>query len=187
MSDLQPRNPDVNALILFLGGAVLLILCVGSILLFNQFNRRTVVSPTPAPLPKSEFVPISSPTALKALLYQPLHSTPSVTPSVAPSVAPTVFNEIVTTGIGKSCKYGPSWINAIATPVPDGGHSEIQGYLCVNGYWLIGSKDWVDGRTGNWGTDGMEENAYILYNADGSVADRKFINLQGTTIPGPTK
>ena len=183
MSELQPRDPDANTLLLFLGGAVLLILCAGSVLLFNQVTRRIVVSPTPAPLPKSVIVPIPSPTAIQALAYP----VPLITASATAIATARVFAEAAPTrSIGKSCRYGPSWINSVATPVPDGGHSEIQGYLCANGYWYFGTKDWVDVRTGGWGTDGIDEQGYILYNADGSIADRKFINLQGTTIPGPT-
>lgn len=187
MSELQPRDPDAYTLLLFLGGAVLLILCVGSVLLFNQVTRRIVISPTPVSLPKSVIVPLPSPTALQAMAYPVPLITASAT--AIPTAVPTarIFAEAAPiSSTGKSCKYGPPWINTVATPVSDGGHSEIQDYLCANGYWYIGTKDWVDGRTGDWGTDGIVEQGYILYNADGSVADRKFINLQGTTIPGPT-
>ena len=159
----------------FLGAVVLSTICVGGVLLYNQFNQRRIVSPTQVPLPV--FVDIPSPTAT---------ATASPVPTVPTPIPATATMLVAPASIGTSCRYGPPWINNVATEVPDGGNSEQQGYKCVNGYWFLGVADWVDGK-GDWGTDGVEEAAYIAYNADGTIADRKFINLSGTVIPGPTK
>lgn len=179
MSDIQPRDVEIGAVLWFLGAVVLSTLCVGSVLLFNTITQRRLASPTPVPLPEVVFIPSSTPTTEQVLVV-PTPIPPTITPIVDTPIV------VTSTGSGNSCKYGPPFINPVATPVPDGGHSQYQDYLCVNGYWYIGSEDWLDSK-GDWGTDGIAENGYIMFNADGSIADRKFTNLQGTSIPGPTK
>ena len=179
--DLQPRNPELGAVLVFLAVVMMSTLCVGGILLFNQYNQRRIASPTQAPLPV--FAPIPTATAMQ-VVEAPTLFFPTLTPTITPTTA--VLAAVPTSG-GKSCKYGPTWINLYATPVPDGKRSVFENFLCVNGYWYLGNADWVDGRTGDWGMDGIQEQGYVVYNADGSVADRKFLNLQGTQIPGPTK
>jgi hypothetical protein len=179
MNAFRPRSPDLSSVLLFVGVIAVMVMCVVSVALFNQYNRRIVVSPTPTALPQAAIVVVPSPTTLPPTAYPAPLVVVSVTPEVFPTLTPAIPP-------GHSCTYGPPWINAVATPIPDGGHSEIQDYPCVNGYWYIGKKDWVDSRTGDWGTDGIDEQGYVLYNADGSIADRKFFSLQGIEIPGPT-
>ena len=185
MSDLQPPEREYNSVFLFLGAVILFTLCVGGILLFNQFMDRIVITPTPTPETLPLFIPKTLPTETVALVIPTAILPTAVIPSVTPmsiAAAPTA-----TSRPARSCRYGPPFINALATPVPDGHRSEYMDYLCVDGYWYIGIDDWVDARTGDWGSDGVEEKGYVMYNADGSVADRRFENLQGNTIPGPTK
>ena len=177
----QLREPQLRAVLWFLGIVVLSTLCVGGLLLIKQINQRKVASPTSVPLPVIILIP--SPTVLQVVVV-PTALIPTAVPTSIPTV---VIKAVAPTNIGISCRYGPPFINPVATPVPDGGHSQYEDYLCVNGYWFIGIQDWVDSRTGDWGTDGIDERGYVMYNADGSVADRKFINLQGNAIPGPTK
>ena len=152
---------------------ILSTLCVGSVLLFNTITQRRTPVPTLVTFPEVVIVATLTPTSELVLV---------IAPTLTPTVTPTIT---IQTGAGNSCKYGPPFINPIATPVPNGGHSEFQDYLCVNGYWLIGVGDWVDGKTGDWGTDGIEEQGYVMYNADGSIADRKFINSARNCNPRP--
>ena len=177
MNELRPRDVEIGAVLWFLGVVILSTLCVGSVLLFNTITQRRTPVPTLVFIPEVVTIATLTPTTELVLVIAP-----TLTPTVTVTPSP-----VIQTGSGNSCKYGPPFINPVATPVPDGGRSEYQDYLCVNGYWLIGVDDWVDGKTGDWGTDGIEEQGYVLYNADGSIADRKFINLQGTIIPGPKK
>ena len=87
---------------------------------------------------------------------------------------------------GEACYYSDAGINQAATPIPDGAFSRYQGYRCDNGYWDIGTGDWVD-KTGDWGKDGVLERAFTKFNRDGVEIDRMFFDLQGNRIPGPNK
>ena len=175
MNDIRPRDVEIGAVLWFLGVVILSTLCVGSVLLFKTITQRRTPVPTLVIMPQVVIISTVTPTTELVLVIPPTF-TPTVTPSPV----------ILQASTGNSCKYGPPFINPVATPVPDGGHSEYQDYLCVNGYWYIGTEDWLDSK-GDWGTDGIAENGYIMFNADGSIADRKFTNLSGTSIPGPTK
>lgn len=175
MDDDQRRKPELTTAILFLSLVLLFSLCVGAVLLITAFFPRQISTPTPDLFPK--LAPISTATPELVLV---------VPATLTPTTAPTASLIVITpTNDGISCRYGPPWINNVATVIPDGGQSAQQEYKCVNGYWYLGVGDWVDARTGDWGRDGIDEQAYVKYNADGTVADRKFLNLQGTQIPGP--
>ena len=177
MDDDQRRNPELTTAILFLGLVLLFSLCVGAVMLITAFYPHPAPTPTLDLFPKLAPIPSSTP---ELVLVVPATFTPTATSTATLMV-------ITPTNDGNSCRYGPPWINAVATGIPDGGQSAQQDYKCVNGYWYLGVGDWVDARTGDWGSDGIQEQAYVKYNADGTVMDRKFLNLQGTQVPGPKK
>ena len=184
ISDFEPRNLTARDAVVVFGVIALIIICGGGgALLISKLSQRKNILP-PVPSPSSEPAPTSFLQAVEAL-----STATSLASTVAPTIAPKVIYEEVNTPtrpIGESCKYSEARINNVATPIPDGGYSEYQGYWCDNGYWDIGTGDWID-KSGNWGKDGSLEKALIKFNEEGVVIDRIFFDLHGNKIPGPIK
>jgi hypothetical protein len=139
--------------------------------------KQRMASPNPVPTPSPEPGPVNLFEAQGTL-------TPSATAEIIQKAAKKAASP--TKGAGEPCLYSAAWINAAATPVPDGGHSQYQQFPCVDGYWDLGFGDWIN-RQGKWGSDGYKEEGYIKYNKDGSVANGFFIDSQGRIIPRPTE
>ena len=179
----DPRDVKVRDFALFLGVIGIMIFCGGGALVINQLNQQNNIFPTLVPTPTIELAPI--------LPLQELEGLPTATspvPTIVPKVTPKVISKDANTSAkspGDSCIYSEAWINNAATPIPDDGLSEFQSYLCDNGYWDIGIGDWVNSK-GDWGEDGSMERAFIKFNREGVIIDRKFFDLQGNKIPGPT-
>ncbi len=144
---------------------ILAIALIGGCLALSQcqgLNFRPITEPTP-----QSALPAASGLATAGALEIRVTATPTI---VATS--------------GRACIYSAPWINAAATPIPDGGKSAHQGYPCVDGLWYVGYKDIINGQ-GNWGKDGIAEDVYVEYDQNGKVRNRIFI-INGTRVPGPT-
>jgi hypothetical protein len=188
ISDFEPRNLTVRDAMVGLAVIALMIICSGGAIVISILSSRKNNLPTPIPSPTSEPAPTPIFQSLEALPTS-TSPAPTVAPTMAPTVAPTIIYENVnapTRPAGESCKYSEAWINLVATPIPDGGFSKYQGYLCENGYWVIGIGDWVN-SAGDWGEDGSMEKALIKFNGEGVEIDRMFVDLNGNRIPGPNK
>jgi hypothetical protein len=186
--DLRSRDFTDRFAVIVLGVLAVIIACGGGALFIYLLSQRVNNLTTAIPSPISEPTPTLF---LQAFEAQPNTATPTstATPTVAPTLAPIVVQEKTNTptrSIGAPCIYSDAWINNIATPIPDGGFSAYEGYLCDNGYWVIGIGDWVD-QAGNWGKDGSMEKALIKFNGEGIIIDRIFFDLHGNKIPGPEK
>jgi hypothetical protein len=188
INDFEPGNLTTRDALVGLGVIAAILLCGGGVILVSLLSPRKNIAPTTVPSPTSASV--STP------LFQALQAQPTTTPP-APTIAPTLTSTVVpivilapvdtpTRQIGESCIYSDAWINSVATPIPDGRFSAYEGYLCDNGYWVIGIGDWVN-KAGDWGKDGSLEKMLIKFNGEGLVIDRIFFDLSGNKIPGPTK
>lgn len=183
MNTFIPRNVTARDAAIIFGVLAIIFACgVGGVVLITQvfrMSQRNAASATAIPSPTSAPAPTA---VLQAFEAQPTPTPPLPTAEIVvpePTHTPT-------RRAGEACYYSDARINQAATPIPDGAFSRYQGYRCDNGYWDIGTGDWVD-KTGDWGKDGVLERAFTKFNRDGVEIDRMFFDLQGNRIPGPNK
>jgi hypothetical protein len=180
------RGPENRPFVVVFALLLVMTLLVGCLVLYQFFIAPRQTTPQLAAAPK-------------ALATNPVEPTPSGLTSI-PTETATVSARLQVLKAptakvkrtarpkptaGQGCIYSSPGLNQIFSPAPSGSWSPIEHYFCDNGYWVIGTLDVVDRKTGGWGQDGVAEKILIKYDSDGTIADRIFFDPQGEEFSGP--